>query len=100
MFLRSLPRGCSVHPSWHSHVGSSAHHELLLLISTPKKTTPTRSKLSSALLLPVGVSSSPGIFSKLCSSGAFGLREITPEWHAGGDREEGGLVCSPKSWGC
>lgn len=80
MFLCSLPQGCSVHPSWHGHCDP-------LLISTQNH--PTRSKLSSASLLPMGLSSSPGIFRKLCSSRAFGLREVTPGQQADGAGEMG-----------
>lgn len=85
MFLCSLTLGCSVNPSWH---GCCDH----LLISTQKHHS--RSKLSSALLLPVGLSSSPGIFRELCSSRAFGLREVTPEEQADGAGEMG----EPHKW--
>lgn len=97
MFLHSLPWGCSVHPSWHSHMGSSAHHEPLLLFSTPKKAPYKVQALISFATAHGGLQQS-WIFSELCSSGASWLRKMTPEWHAGGDGEvEGGLACSPRS---
>lgn len=80
MFLCSLPQGCSVHPSWH------CHHDPLL-ISTQRHHT--RPKLSSALSLPMGLSSSSGIFRELCSSRVFGLREVTPGQQADGVEEMG-----------
>lgn len=85
MFLCSLPQGCSVHPSWHGHRDP-------LLISTQNHHT--RSELSSALPLPMGLSSSPGIFRELCSSTAFGLREVTPGQQADGAGEMG----EPHKW--
>lgn len=99
IFLCSLPQRCSVSPSWHGHLGSSTHHKPLL-ISTQKIKPLQGPSLYQLCCCPLGVSSSPVIFSKLCTSRAFGLREITAEWHAGGDGEVvGGLACSPRSGG-